>query len=390
MGSRRDTILAAIVIVLVIALALIAPGDQRGAADPRPTTFRNGPHGTRALYLALEELEIPVERRLSAYVDADSLAGPLVLLAPSESPTPAELRALARWIERGGTLFYAARAGDATLDTLGLVLQDLAPDSLSGWDRAAWEGVVAAPRSHRWTEGVQGVPGVRSAFADSSRALRSGGARPLLTAPGGQMVAAEIRRGLGRVVAWSDPAPLRNAALREHHDAAVLFTRAAAEVGGSVRFDEYHHGYRGGGSPVAATLRFLRDTHLGHATLQLAAAGLGLLFLLGRRFGSPMQPAPARRRSPLEHVEALASAYRQAGARRTARRLVLAGLARRLRYPPPAEGAEADFLEYLAARLPAGRDAARALRAEWDRGARGSLTEFTRIADRLITQATHS
>lgn len=389
MGSRRDTILAGILIALVIGLALLAPGSQGGAADPRPTTFRNGPHGTRALYLALEELNIPVDRRLSAYVDADSLTGPLVLLAPSESPTPAELRALARWIEGGGTLLYAARNGDATLDTLGLALQDLAPDSLRGWNRGSWRGVVAAPHPHRWTEGVQGVPGVRFAFADSSRALRTGPTTPLLVAPGGQVVAAEVPRGRGRVIVWSDPAPLGNAVLREDPDAAVLFARAAADVGGTVRFDEYHHGYRGDGSVIAATLRFLRDTRPGHAALQLAAAGLGLLFLLGRRFGSPMAPAPARRRSPLEHVEALAGAYRQAGARRTARRLVLAGLARRLRYPPPVEGAEAEFLDRLAARLPAGRDAAQALRAEWDRGAQGELTEFARLADRLITQTTH-
>ncbi|MDQ3522385.1 MAG: DUF4350 domain-containing protein [Gemmatimonadota bacterium] len=390
MGSRRDTVLAGIVIVLVIGLALLDPGSQRGGADPRPTTFRNGPHGTRALYLALEQLKIPVERRLSAYVDADSLAGPLVLLAPSESPTPAELRALARWIEGGGTLFYAARSGDATLDTLGLSLQDLASDSVRAWDRAYWGGVAAGPRSHPWTEGVRGVPGIRFAFADSSRALRTGSATPLLVAPGGQIVAAEIPLGRGRVIAWSDPAPLANAALREDSDAALLFARAAAEVGGTVRFDEYHHGYRGDGSVVAATLRFLRDTRPGHAVLQLAAAGLGLLLLLGRRFGSPMAPAPVRRRSPLEHVEALAGAYRQAGARRTARRLVIAGLARRLRRPPPAEGAEAEFLEQLAARLPAGQDTAQALRAEWVQGTQGELTELARLADRLITQTTHS
>ena len=390
MGSRRDTVLAGILIALVIGLALLGPSSQSGAADRRPTTFRNGPHGTRALYLALEELKIPVGRRLSAFVDADSLAGPLVLLAPSESPTPAELRALARWIEGGGTLFYAARMGDATLDTLGLVLQNLTPDSLPGWNRASGGDVVAAPRMHPWTEGVQEVPGVRFAFADSSRALHTGLAMPLLVAPGGRIVAAEMPRGRGRVIAWSDPAPLGNAALRQDCHAALLFARAAAGVGGTVRFDEYHHGYRGGGSPVAATLRFLGDTRLGHAALQLAAAGFGLLFLLGRRFGSPMAPAPARRRSPLEHVEALAGAYRQAGARRTARRLVLAGLARRLRYPPPAEGAEAEFLEGLSARLPAGRDTAQALRTEWARGAQGDLTELARLADRLIIQTTHS
>ncbi len=165
MGSRRDTILAGILIVLVIGLALLAPGNSGGGADPRPSTFGNGAQGTRALYLALEELKIPVERRLSAYVDATSLVGPLVLLGPSESPTPAELRALARWIEGGGTLFYGAQSGDATLDTLGLALQDLAPDSIRAWNRSSWG--VSSPLPDR-TAGPMAYSGCR-AFASRSR-----------------------------------------------------------------------------------------------------------------------------------------------------------------------------------------------------------------------------
>ena len=117
--------------------------------------------------------------------------------------------------------------------------------------------------------------------------------------------------------------------------------------------------------------------------LQLAAAGLGLLLLLGRRFGAPDLPPAARRRSPLEHVEALAGAYRGAGARAIARRRLLAGLARRLGRPVPREGAEPAFLEELTTRLPAGRDAAEALLNEWRRGERADLVVLGRRMDDL-------
>jgi len=154
-----------------------------------------------------------------------------------------------------------------------------------------------------------------------------------------------------------------------------------------VYFDEYHHGYRGGGSAVAGTLRFLRDRPWGHAALQWFAAALGLLLLAGRRFGAPVPPAPARRRSPLEHVEALAGAYRQGGARRTARRLLLAGLARRMGRRPPREGdGERETLEKLTSFAAAG-PAAAALRDEWKKGDAADLVALSRDVDRLLEEA---
>lgn len=389
MGSRRERgVVILLLLVFVILAILAAPDDDQNTFDLRPSSFRGSPHGARALYLTLRELDVPAARRLAPYVDADSLAGPLVLLAPTQPPTPAELSALARWIEAGGTLIYVARDGDATLDTLGLALRPLAPDTLDepGTDREA--GRSATPRPHRWTAEIGRVRGFRRGFADSSRVLESGRATPLLVTERGEVVALTFRRGRGTIIAWSDPQPLSNQALRTS-GAALLFARTAAEAtqrGDTLRFDEYHHGYRPGGGPVAATLGFLWNSAAGHAAIQLAVAGLGLLLLLGRRLGSPRPPPPARRRSPIEHVEALAGAYRLAGARRTARRLILAGLARRLGRPPPPEGGEREFLTRLATRLPAGHESARALLAEWDRGDHADLATLTRYTDQLITE----
>lgn len=376
MRSGRERLLAAALLVLAFVLVVVlAPEEDRSAADLRLSTYRVSPHGARALYLTLEELGVAVDRRLTPFADADSPAGPLAVLAPSEALSPAELHALARWVEDGGSLLLVAGRRNEILDTLGLALTVTAEAS-------------ARPLPHRWTEDVGVVRGFDRAFSDSSRVLRSGAAAPLLRTDAGAVVALTFRRGEGTVVAFSDPSPLANRMLQES-GAALLFARAAAELAGeegAVIVDEYHHGYRNGGSPVAATLRFLGDTSLGHGTIQLLVVGLGLLYLAGRRFGAPYPPPPAHRRSPLEHVSALAEVYRQAGARERARRLMLAGLARRLgRRAPHGPEDEGRLLSDLARRLPVGRERAVELQAEWRSGTT-DLVALSRKIDSLLNE----
>ncbi|HEX8243071.1 MAG TPA: DUF4350 domain-containing protein, partial [Longimicrobium sp.] len=328
MGSRRDVLLLCVLIVLVLTLAFVTGRRSEGSAsDPRPSTYLNSPLGARALHEVLKELKIPTARRMQAFVDADSLAGPLVILSPILPPSPGEAHALAVWVRAGGTVVYAARHGDDTADTLGLSLHSLAGDTAVRRE-LRYRGATATAEPHVLTQGVGTVDGFRRGFGSVSPALR--GATVLATARGVPTVI-DYRVGRGRVIAWSDALPLVNSRLRRSR-AAILFARTAADAarGRTVWFDEYHHGFKTGGSVMGGTTRFLLRERAGHAALQVAAALAGLLLLFGRRFGRPLPPPPARRRSPLEHVEALAGAYRQAGARDTARRLLLAGMARRL------------------------------------------------------------
>jgi hypothetical protein len=133
---------------------------------------------------------------------------------------------------------------------------------------------------------------------------------------------------------------------------------------------------------------FLRRTGLGHAVLQCALAALGLLLLLGRRFGAPVPPPPAERRSPLEHVEALAGAYRQSGARATARRLLVAGMARRMGRKAARDAAAQDeMVSGLAQRMPVAQDAARELGEEWNKGDGADLVALSGKVDRLLQEA---
>jgi len=390
-GSRRDAIVLVALIVLIVALALLTgTRAQGGAYDPRPSTYLSTPLGARALIETLRELKMPVARRMEPFVDAAPLQGPMAVLAPSMDPSDAEVHALAQWVRGGGTLIYAARAAggfrgaEDALDTLGLKLVALGRDTLVMAADVRGAGRVATAETGRLTEGVGTVDGFRRGFAPESRSLRGA---TVLAASQRTPVVVDFRMGKGRVIAWSDALPLVNGRMKTSR-AATLFVRTAADAAGGkpLWFDEYHHGFESGAGVVRGTVRFLLGDRWGHAALQVTVALLGLLLLFGRRFGAPLPPPPLRRRSPLEHVEALAGAYQQAGARDTARRLLLAGLARRLgrraAHTPADEGA---MLHRLAAHPTAG-GAARALEEEWKKGRGADLLVLSRDVDRYMDE----
>jgi hypothetical protein len=385
--GRRDALLgAALLVILVLLSALASPReDADDSDDPRASTYLRSEGGLAGLYWTLQELKVPVGRRTMPFPEADSLRGALAIVAPWMPPSAEEMGAAAEHVRRGATLLFVSGARDFLLpayDTLGLELAWLDGVTLRSADRAA-----APPGRHPWTEGVGQVRGFRRAFSGDSEALRRAGAQTLL-AVDGLPVAVTYPLGRGRVIAVSDTRPLTNLRLRESGAAAVVARAVAdAAAGDTLFFDEYHQGFSGEGNLVDGTMRMVRRFVSGPVAAQLLMAVALALWAYGRRFGAPLQPPPARRRSPLEHVEALAGAYRQAGARRTVRRLLLAGMARRLgRRAPPDERAAREMLDRMARQSPVGREAAEALEREWKRGEPGDLVSLTRGVDRLLDE----
>lgn len=381
-------LIGGLLLLTALFALLLSPDGARSSLDPRASTFRATPNGTLALYLLLEELEVPVGRRLSPYVDGEPLPAAMAVVAPTQAASPAEVGALLEWVRDGGRLLYVASRGDTLLDALGLVLERAGRDSAAS--TAMWPTAATFP-AHPLAEGMDSVAGFRQVFADSSAALAAAGATTLLRDARGRAAVLRWRLGEGAVVAWSDRAPLVNQWIEES-GGAVLFARLARELAGDagdgrIEFDEYHHGFTGDGSPAGALLGFVRDTPAGRMSLQLAVAGAGLLLLLGTRFGAPLPPARGRRRSPLEHLDALAAAYREGRARGRARHLLVAGLARRIGRRPPSPGAERQFLAALTAGATSRREAAEALLTAWDAdGASADLTNLARRADDLVTE----
>jgi hypothetical protein len=163
----------------------------------------------------------------------------------------------------------------------------------------------------------------------------------------------------GRVLAMADPVLLRNDVVRRG-DPGVLAVRALewASRGrqAPLVFSEYHfgHGARRGLAGIARDA--MLGTAPGRAVLQLVAAALILLLAVAPRPLAPEERSRIERRSPLEHVGALARAYEQIGATQSSARRLVRGLRRR---HPAARGhadGEERFLAALRARHPAAAD----------------------------------
>jgi hypothetical protein len=95
--------------------------------------------------------------------------------------------------------------------------------------------------------------------------------------------------------------------------------------------DEFHQGFpTSSGSLAGATLDWSVRSPWGWIVWQLVAVGVIALVASGIRFGPARSVILRRRRSPLEHVRALATALAAARGHETAVRLMVQGLRRRL------------------------------------------------------------
>ena len=81
--------------------------------------------------------------------------------------------------------------------------------------------------------------------------------------------------------------------------------------------------------PAVVLWEWLRFSSLGRVVLTLVAAGLILLAARGRRTLAPVYRVREERRSPLEHVDALATAWRAVRGTRTVARMLARGIRRR-------------------------------------------------------------
>jgi hypothetical protein len=143
--------------------------------------------------------------------------------------------------------------------------------------------------------------------------------------------------GRGRVIVAGDVDLFRNANVRIcAFDAAVQVVRMYEYLrdgpnGARARliFDEYHQGHGARPGTTRVIVRYLRGTSSGKALAHLGVAGIILLLALGPRTLIPRDSERVERRSPLEHVDALARAYWHVHATRTATRRLVRGLRRR-------------------------------------------------------------
>jgi hypothetical protein len=174
-------------------------------------------------------------------------------------------------------------------------------------------------------------------------------------------LAAGFSYGRGRVAVVADPDLLRNDVLRHCAWGASVaavrmleWLRAGGEVPRqTIAFDEFHQGYGPAPSMLRTTRRFLLEEPEGRMILQGLIAALVLLAALAPRARAPRHVERVERRDPLEQIDALAHAYEQVSATRTAVARLLTGLrSRRERAGGHHRLSDDAFLEEVARRAP--------------------------------------
>jgi uncharacterized protein DUF4350 len=375
MPPRRELgLLVLVVLVVLLIIARIGTGRNREpSGDPRRSTYLTAPAGAHGFAAALERLGVRVVqlRQRLPRVEADALVataerGPTVVaaLGPTYALDGGDAAALARLSSAGLHLLIAGGRAEAAMRCFGYRV------------RPMLQAEPAISPEPRYRLDVRAVlrPGRRRAVA-ATPADSAQCAQPVVlqvdtllrTEAGGEPVVLRLRLASGAVATLvADDEMFTNRVLRSEAGAPFVL-RLVADHYRRLMVDEYDHGFGPSGRLDQAVVAWIRRTPWGWAGVQLGLAGLLALFTAGRRFGPVQRRLERRRRSPLEHVHALATALAAARGHELAVRLLVRGLQRRIgRRAAGPVGMERDPATWLAntaprLRTPGGRAAASTL-----------------------------
>lgn len=332
---------AAAVLVAVAVRAFTAPGV--GMGNPSRSSYETTPAGERAWVEALTLLRVGVIRwrRPTALLPrrAGGHAHRLMAVAdPSVPLTSFEALELQQWSREFGDLLLAGPGTQAGMECFGWRITPIQLASGMGSVRAG--GRVGSREISLDDVAAILVPMRRTAAPDSGGRADVGffqcpGTRPartdtLLRTPSGAPVALRLTYPrAGSVTLVADGRLFANEALR-YTNAGEFALSLVVPRYDIVYLDEFHQGYRSGGTLLSAVLQWSRESPWGWALWQLAAVALVALAVAAVRFGPVLPPSGRQRRSPIEHVRALATALAAARGHDVAVRAMVGGLRRRL------------------------------------------------------------
>ncbi|MGQ0649792.1 MAG: DUF4350 domain-containing protein [Gemmatimonadaceae bacterium] len=334
MRPRTELALGLAVFLSFVLLAFGAGMRKRGtvATDTRASSLVFSPSGTRALAEVVERSGGRVTRwRQRVQLLSDSIAGgaTVVLAQPAVPLTVNDALALLALTEGTSHLLVAGVGAQTIYRCLGYELD------FSFLDSARVLGSSGVVRRR-----------VASTFrtdTDTARTMSSGliervscpdvpvaSVDTLLRTDADEPVVLRLHRSDSdnAILLLSDAVLISNAGLATVELPEVL-VREVLALSDHVVFDEYHQ-FGASGSLWRATLQWTRASPWGWMVWQLAIVGL-LLFLFGAvRFGPVRRSIPRERRSPLEHVRALATALAASNGHDVAIASLVRGLHRRL------------------------------------------------------------
>lgn len=297
------------VVILLIAIVVLLRG--RASSDsPEHSSASDASNGTSALRLYAQALG-----HGTGTVEGDfnlpSSPALLFVFTPIETQgyTIAEAQQLSSWVSAGNVLVYADENGDVDLDRQLHLRRSRTVNAAAH---------AAAPIFG----GVNALSGASDALAFQPAASQV----PILRNASGDVLGVRLTVGSGQVIALSDPRVLTNGYLQLADNgrfAADLI--AMTPAGGSVLFDEYHHGaVTGGTTPEIAWMTTPWGAALVLAVLVIVIG----LALRGRAFGPQVPLRAEADRSSAEYAAAVGSLLHRTGARTVTLETLLAATQR--------------------------------------------------------------
>jgi hypothetical protein len=332
----RPAITLSILAVIVLVVAVLTPeATTARSGDSRLTTYSTSPQGAKGFYELAGRLGWHVERQKERGTPSFDSTTIRALLSPPLPLPPTEVHRVLEDVRRGGALLTVLSGEEALEDSLPIHIAERggtykpppeqhcqrASGALALWPD--WQVHLFGLAWRDDDEHPEGPVFVSVAASDSDEAVPAAVGFPL---------------GRGRVVVMSDPDLLRNDVIRvcswaldvQAVRALEYLSEGAAYTRRRLVFDEYHQGFGDHPGSLSAVMHYLGATTSGRALLQIIAAVLVLTIATGVRAVPPRAPGRIERRSPLEHVDALAHAYARVGATRTVAMRLLHGMRRRV------------------------------------------------------------
>ncbi len=320
----------------VVVVAIASRRDRPAPSDSPRSTYLTGPGGASAFAEAAERLGVRVERyrrptTALALPDAAARGAVVAVLGPDQPLTPVEARHL---LQLPADLLLAGVGAEPLIRCLGYRIQPRRWTD-SAMTRSPEEAddlpaprvlAVLAPHGSREVRDSAVVDGRRVACAVPPPSRVDTLLATTLDRP---VVVRLSYPSTRKVTLVADDGLLRNQTLRQTQAGGFLLGLVAGRYERMI-VDEFHHGYRVAGSLGAAALAWSARSPWGWMVWQLVAVGVVALIASGIRFGPVRSAIERRRRSPMEHVRALATALAAARGHDVAVRLVVQGLRRRL------------------------------------------------------------
>jgi hypothetical protein len=373
MRPRVETLIAGALLLLLtfIVIGQALNVDPEGHADGRRTSLRPTPAGAKGWADALTRLGVEVTQSRQPITMRRDPAGKGALLAFLDPTIPFDLveaTAVRGRIVRGHDVLLAGRGARFAMRCLGWDVVQASGDGLVATGvvdsaKISIEHVRETLRTLREPVGPdstrQADLGVLTCEAPITVAVDT-----LLRVPSGRPAAVRVHtESGGRFILVGDGALFADTTLR-YTDAGIFTLALVADRYGRVVIDEAKHGQLTGGSMSGALLAWSGRSPWGWLLWQLIAVGAVALLAAMVRSGPLLITTERQRRSPLEHVRALATALSAARGHDVALRLLIGGLRRRLSADGrPTRDDPRPWLAGLVERMrtPRGRAAARTL-----------------------------